>query len=159
MNIRKLIPVAALLCSLGAYAEVPAKPSTVPASEEDSASVDVAAIRAAAEAGDAAAQVRYGEILNDGKQVPADEAGAVKWFQRAAEQGNADGQFNLGLMYIRGAGVPKDDVEAYKWLMIAGEGGRADALSVRDGMAWRMKPEQLDRARALARSWKPARKK
>jgi TPR repeat protein len=104
---------------------------------------------------DPAAQVKLGLAYIEGDGVPADENKAAELFRSAAQQGNADAQFNLGLLYIRGAGVPKDDVEAYKWLTLAHEAGRTDALSVRDGMAGRMTPEELGKARGLARSWKP----
>ena len=103
-----------------------------------------------------AEQVRQGLVYIEGEGMPADEGKAAELFRMAADQGNADGQFNLGLLYIRGAGVEKDDVEAYKWLTLAHEAGRSDALAVRDGIAGRMTPEQLGRARSLARSWKPA---
>jgi TPR repeat protein len=105
---------------------------------------------------DPAAQVTQGLAYIEGDGVPVDEGRAAELFRSAARQGNADGQFNLGLLYIRGAGVPKDDVEAYKWLTLAHDGGRSDALAVRDSIAGRMTPEQLGKARSLARSWKPA---
>lgn len=105
---------------------------------------------------DAASQVRLGLAYLEGEGVAIDEARAANLFRQAAEQGDADGQFNLGLLHIRGSGVGKDDVEAYKWLTLAHERGRSDALAVRDSIAGRMTPGQLNKARRLASGWRPA---
>lgn len=71
---------------------------------------------AAAEQGDADAQVNvgyYNDFGRDGR--PDDNAAAIMWYTKAAEQGNARGQLNLGAMYTRGKGVPKDDATARMW--------------------------------------------
>lgn len=45
-------------------------------------------VRAAAEQGDAAAQMRYGLMLYNGLGIPMDRPAARDWWQRAADQGN-----------------------------------------------------------------------
>jgi hypothetical protein len=132
------------------------EPVTVQASEGAAKPApDVDALRKSADRGDPAAQVQLGEIYVEGESVPADETQAAKLFRKAADRGNANAQYDLGLLYIRGAGVPKDFVEAYKWLTLSADAGRQGSLNPRDGIAGEMTPEQLDRARELARSWKP----
>ncbi len=57
------------------------------------------ALRARAEAGDAAAQVNLGLMYANGDGVPQDDVEAVRWYRLAADQGNAAAQFNLRDMY------------------------------------------------------------
>jgi TPR repeat protein len=62
--------------------------------------------RAAAEHGDAEAQVRLGEILIDGEWaedgIPQDDSAAMHWFQMAADQGDPAGQAWIGWMHDEG---------------------------------------------------------
>ncbi|WP_245792270.1 caspase family protein [Teredinibacter waterburyi] len=67
---------------------------------------------AAAEAGDATAQVNVGEIFEQGAGGEANYPAAVIWYKKAAEQGNARAQFNLGTLYEQGKGVEKNQLEA-----------------------------------------------
>jgi len=78
-----------------------------------------------AEAGDADAQNKLGNMYYTGEGVPKDDAEAVKWARLAADQGLADAQFGLGLMYENGKGVPEDDKEAVKWFRLAADQGNA----------------------------------
>ena len=64
----------------------------------------VAACQAAAEGGDAKAQLEFGLMYAFGEGVPQNDAEALVWFRRAAEGGYAEAQFNLGLVYYRGKG-------------------------------------------------------
>lgn len=70
---------------------------------------------AAAEAGDAEAQVNVGEIFERGLGGAANHEAAIIWYRRAAEQGNKRAQFNLGTMYEQGFGVPQDRLQALNW--------------------------------------------
>ena len=88
---------------------------------------ETAAIRAAAEQGDADAQVKLGDRYAKGTGVPEDLERAVVWFRKAAEQGNALGQFVLGKCYAFGYGVPKDVAQAVVWFRKAAEQGNVDA--------------------------------
>ena len=83
----------------------------------------VTGLRRLAEQGDVEVQNELGAMYATGRDVPQDEAEAVKWFRKAAEQGNAEGQSELGVMYAEGDGVPQNDVEAVKWFRkAAGQG-------------------------------------
>ena len=55
-------------------------------------------VRTRAEANNAKAQCDLGAMLEDGRGVTKDEAGAVAWYRKAAEQGHAGAQCNLGIM-------------------------------------------------------------
>jgi hypothetical protein len=70
---------------------------------------------AAAEAGDAEAQVNVGEIFERGLGGAANHEAAIVWYRRAAEQGNKRAQFNLGTMYEQGFGVEQDRLQALNW--------------------------------------------
>ena len=48
---------------------------------------EVAALRAKANAGHAAAQFNLGLAYDTGRGVPQDDAEAVSWFRKAADQG------------------------------------------------------------------------
>jgi TPR repeat protein len=69
-----------------------------------------------AEQGDLRAQTTLGLLYYRGsKDVPRDEAEALKWFRLAAERGDAAAEFNLGVMYSEGQGVPQDHAKAAKF--------------------------------------------
>jgi TPR repeat protein len=76
-----------------------------------------AALKRAAEAGHAPAQVLLGSILDQAEF----DAEALAWYRKAAEQGDAGGEFGVGSMYMNGeGGVARDLVQAYAWLTRAG---------------------------------------
>lgn len=75
----------------------------------------------------------------------------MKWFRRAAEQGLAVAQYNLGVMYGRGLGVPQDDVQAHMWFNLAAARGNETAEKLREEVAARMTPAQIDEGQRLAR--------
>ena len=109
--------------------------------------------RQLAEQGDAAAQYNLGMMYRNGKGVPPDYAEAVKWYRKASEQGQAYAQYNLGVMYRDGRGVPQDYVQAYLWSYLAAAQGRMDAWMNRDDIAKKMTPDEVSKARAMAREW------
>ena len=118
--------------------------------------------RLAAEQGNAAAQNRLGSMYDDGVGVAQNYEEAAKWYRRSAEQGNIGAQINLGVMCAKGVGVPKDFVSAYMWLSVAASRIPPDAndmrvfvARLRDQIATRMAPFQIDEARQLTRQWKP----
>ena len=65
-----------------------------------------------AEQGDAAAHAVIGTMYYEGRGVPVNYTGALKWFLKAAEQGYGKAQFQLGVMYANGEGVPENDLKA-----------------------------------------------
>ena len=111
----------------------------------------------AAEQGDATAQFNLGLSYSRGEGVPQDFAEAVRWWRAAAEQGHAGAQFQLGFRYLMGQGVPEDYVQAHKWLNLStvNEADRERAVTLRDGLAEKMTPEQVAEAQRLTRQFKP----
>ena len=89
--------------------------------------------RAAAEQGDADAQLRLGRHYFTGSGVPRDDAEGVLWVRLAAEQGHADAQFTLASAYSLGRGVAKDEAEAMRWRLLAAEQGHIGAQIVVGG--------------------------
>ena len=109
---------------------------------------------------------------NAGRDVPQDDAEALKWHRIAAEQGHALAQYSLGVMYVDDKGVPRDDVQAHLWFNLAAtllqsrqdvsidpsfQGVTLDKFPLLPfqlgGTVERMTPEQLAEARRLAREW------
>lgn len=93
--------------------------------EADSASNPIAKAVTAdcdlAQAGDPAAQNRFGKMLLRRKS----DNEAVHWFRKSVAQGNADAVANLGIAYYRGAGVPRDHNEAARLITRAADAGSA----------------------------------
>jgi Sel1 repeat len=87
--------------------------------------VDVAAVKAKAEAGDAEAQKTLGECYSNGQGVTQSYAQAAQWYRKAADQGNAAAQAALGELYEVGQGVQRDATEAAKYYRRAAEKGHA----------------------------------
>ena len=91
-------------------------------------------LRAAAELGDADAQLKLGAIYFNGDGVAQDHQQAVAWYRKAAGQGLADAQFFLGAMYRFGIGVPEyDQRRAVAWFRMAAEQGHELA---EDSLRW-----------------------
>ena len=76
-----------------------------------------------AEAGDASAQNRLGNVYVDGSDAPRDYKEAARWYSAAAAQGSANAQFMLGFLLNNGIGVPQDYTEAAKQYRAAAEQG------------------------------------
>lgn len=110
-------------------ASAPEKSAPAPAPAEDAPPADdkdaFPYYLKRAEAGDAAAQAKVGQMYREGRGTRQSFGDAVKWYRKAAEQGNAEGQARLGFMYMTGLGVKRDDGEAFKWHRKAAEQGNA----------------------------------
>jgi hypothetical protein len=113
------------------------------------------ALRRAAEAGNAGAQVNLGRMYQLGDGMPKDGRQAAQWYRNAAEQGNAMGQNNLGVMYESGDGVPKDLVSAYKWFNLSAAQGLELAIANRNLIEKQMTHDQIAEGQRLSREWKP----
>ncbi|MEJ0075138.1 MAG: hypothetical protein WDO17_06785 [Alphaproteobacteria bacterium] len=86
------------------------------------------ALRAAAAAGNPAAEFEIGMRYSEGRGVPANLELAVQWFERAANKGLAPALYRLGSLYEKGQGVKKD-LEKARQLYIAGaDKGNAKAI-------------------------------
>jgi TPR repeat protein len=81
-----------------------------------------------AERGDAAAQLRVGQMLRDRQGVRwRDFEGAAAWFRRAAAAGNVEAQYALGRLYYEGFLVPRNTAEMRTMLKAAAWQGHARA--------------------------------
>jgi len=109
----------------------------------------------AAAQGHADAQANLGILFVYGRGVPQDYKMAVYWLRLSANQGNDLAQRKLGLMYERGDGVPQDYVQAYMWYILGAANGAKPRAVLRDALAKRMTPDQIDEAQKLAREWRP----
>ena len=79
--------------------------------------IDVAALKRAAENGDEGAQLVLGALLASGDGVQRDEKAALDWFEKAADAQNARAQAVLGELYAMGwGGLKKDPAQAAKWM-------------------------------------------
>lgn len=112
-----------------------------------------------AEHGYANAQAVLCFMHTHGRGVPQSYRDAADWCRRSAEQGNAQGQYLLGLLYNSGHGVPENFVQAYKWLNLAAVHAsgpkREFSYRIRDSVAAKMSPAQVEKAQALAAAWRP----
>ena len=82
-----------------------------------------------AEAGDVEAQVLAGIALEEGKVVPKDIDGAVRWVRTAAEKGHPMAQNILGNLYRDASGMPQDAQKALEWYTKAAAQGYAQGQS------------------------------
>lgn len=91
--------------------------------------IDAGSLHAAAEAGDAYAQLNLGAAYDHGLSgVPVDPVRAVAWYRRAALAGVAEAQFNLAHCLATGHGVATDEVEAFVWMQRAAAAGKSEAV-------------------------------
>jgi TPR repeat protein len=89
--------------------------------------VNIADIRARAEAGEPHAQAKLGALYAAGEGITNSYVEAAKWFARAAEQGDAAGELGLGELYEAGQGVPRNLARALALYRRAAERGHARA--------------------------------
>ncbi|MBF0182025.1 MAG: sel1 repeat family protein [Magnetococcales bacterium] len=114
--------------------------------------------RQAANQGDPTAQNGVGTLYDNGKGVTRDFREAAKWFLLAANQGHVMARRNLGWMHEKGQGFPKDPVLAHQWFLLAEMARTRSAdppCRLCDGVARQMTPEQITKAKELARNWQP----
>jgi len=99
-------------------------PQLTPANQPPAAPpVDIDALKAKAEAGDAASQTSLGWAYQKGTGVRPDMKEAVKWFKKAADQNAPDALAALGEMTQAGRGVKCDVKEAARLYRLAAEKG------------------------------------
>ena len=87
-----------------------------------------ATLRAAAAAGDMAAQYEIAVRFGEGRGVARNERQAAYWLELAAKQGLAPAQFRLGGYYEKGIGVKKDLAVARDLFLAAAAKGNAKAM-------------------------------
>jgi len=114
-SLRALLPCLML-------ALTPAAPTTAQA-----ASRTLEDTRAAAEKGDADAQVALALLYDRGDAIPRDADAAFTWLMRAAQQGHVEAQYLVGKSLDAGNGVLKDEIEGLAWRRKSAEGGYGPA--------------------------------
>ena len=118
-------------------------------------------MRKAADQGYANAQFNLARMYETGRGVDRSEKEATALYAKAAEIGLPAAQLNLGVAYASGRGVAKDPVEAYRWFNLAAASASDDATREnaernRDLVAVGLSREELARAQAISREWKPS---
>ncbi len=114
----------------------------------EGASEAVSWLRRAAESGHTGAMVQLGKLYRTGLGVLQNFDLTLTWLRKAAESGDAEGMLELGRMYRAGTGVKQDLVEAYVWFNRAAAALHTEALSERENVALKLRPEQLREAQA-----------
>jgi TPR repeat protein len=87
--------------------------------------LDLNAVRASADKGDANAEFKLGRAYYHGEGVPKDLTKAFGLYQKSAQQGNMKAENNLASMYRDGEGTPRDVAQATQWYQKAAEQGGA----------------------------------
>lgn len=103
------------------------KDSDVTSSSSSARLVNVPALRAKAEQGDALAQAGLAQLYLEGRQLPVDYPQAAQWARRAAEQGAADGQYTLATLIEAGRAGTNGEAEAVLWYGKAAAQGHREA--------------------------------
>jgi localization factor PodJL len=85
-------------------------------------------LRAAALAGNPAAEYEIAIRYAEGRGVPQNLAESARWFERAANRGLAPAQYRLGSLLEKGHGVKKDVEAARRLYLAAAEKGNAKAM-------------------------------
>jgi localization factor PodJL len=85
-------------------------------------------LRAAAIAGNAAAEFEVANRYADGHGVPRSDGEAVRWLELAAKQGLAPAQFRLGAFYEKGIAVKRDLAVARDLYAAAAAKGNGKAM-------------------------------
>ena len=120
----------------GSVPRATAPPSAAPAADPTNATVmdklpatiGGPALRAAALAGDSAAEFEVAMRFAEGHGVPPSNEQAVRWLDRAAKQGLVPAQFRLGGFYEKGIGVKKDLAAARELYLAAADKGNGKAM-------------------------------
>ncbi len=112
----------------------------------------------AAKQGDATAQYNIALMYDSGKDIPQDDAEAIKWYKKAAEQGYAPALYNLSMISFFGKGAPQNYEAAYKWIVLADaygeEFGGDHTKNAKVKIAEKISPEQIAKAQEAAQAWK-----
>lgn len=87
-----------------------------------------AALREAANGGDAKALFEIGARYAEARGVAANVKTAAAWYERSAELGFAPAQYRIGNMYEKGNGVDRDVAKAKTWYQLSAAQGNASAM-------------------------------
>ena len=89
--------------------------------------MEIADIRAAAEAGNAVAMSKMGAFYHYGRGVPQDDSESLRWYLLAARHGHVGAQCIVGMFYLLGVGTVQDGAQGEEWLRRAAIQGDATA--------------------------------
>jgi TPR repeat protein len=106
-----------------------------------------------AEQGNYLAQNILATMFYNGTGVVKDYKQAFKWYMKSAEQGHPYAPFNLGKMYYMGEGVPQDIVHSLMWCYISEKRGILKAGKFRFEIEKKLMPDEIKKARKLAKAW------
>ena len=120
----------------------------------------VAELKPLADQGSADAQHYMGLMSHYGYGTAKDQTVAANWFRKAAVQGDPRSQYYLGKMYEAGDGVARSLPDAFMWLSLsaAGSSMSRDSVYTKEDLGKlerRMTPEQVAKAKDMAKQWKP----
>lgn len=90
--------------------------------------VDLAALKTKAEAGDAGAAYQLGRVILKGEQGLPNYTEAARWLQVAADKDNADAMVSLAELYTVGRGVTNNPAEALRLHLAAARKGNTRAM-------------------------------
>ena len=105
-----------------------AKIKLTPVADKLPETIGSAALRTAANKGDAGAAFEIGVRYAEGKGVAQDYTTAATWYERAAQGGIVPATFRLGTLHEKGLGVKKDAAAARGYYLQAAEKGSAKAM-------------------------------
>ena len=108
--------------------------------------VALATLKPLADAGNAQAQRRLGNMSVEGLGAARDYMAAEKWFEKAALQGDVDAQIKLGTMYENGTGLARNNNLAYLWYGIAAGLGSSAAKSAQERVSVLLQPAERTQA-------------
>lgn len=87
-------------------------PQPTPHSLKDMQALGLSLVRQKVEEGDPEAAYTLGRLYQQGEEVPADPAQALKWYEVAMKGGKGEAYRGAALLYGKGQGVPRDAKKA-----------------------------------------------
>ena len=141
----------------------PDKPAPAPPPAEQIASADraiaagrnsdaIVALKTLADAGNAQAQNRLGDLYAEGRVIARDASAAEGWYEKAALQGDTAAQVKLGTMYASAGGAARNNNLAYVWFGTAARLGATAANAERDRIGALLQPAEREQADKLIES-------
>jgi localization factor PodJL len=106
----------------------PVEPAAAPITRDIPSQVGPAALRDAAQGGDAKALYVVGTQLAEGAGLSSNMQEAAGWFEQSAELGFAPAQYRIGNLYEKGIGVDRDFDKARRWYQLAANQGNSNAM-------------------------------
>ena len=115
--------------------------------DDENGPVDLKALAAEAEVGDADAQYEMGWRHALGMEAPLDDDVGLHWVKLAADNGHMLAQNNLGARYYTGDGLEQDLKAAYRYFYLAASQGDRKAGKNLDVIAKKLPEADLAECR------------